>query len=783
MGIKDGKDKGENKDEKKDEEIKPKIDIIINNNLKDDVELLWDEIQSGVKGENSGIPMGFPRLNNHISLRKSIFTTVGATAGCGKCLGKGTKILMYDGTFMKVENIEVGDLLMSTNSTPNKVLSIGTGTEQMYEIVQKNGNNYVVNESHILSLKFSSKKNIDRFGKLQNISVKNYLNLKKSLKGDLKGYKIDKISFKEIPISLDPYFLGVWLGDGTSSKPDITTKDTEVVDFLKKYCLSVNTECQLQKDNKITYSIKAIRNLEQKNIKSNKITLWESARIAGKMLDINEAYISRATKNNKIVSNSTWKWIVRDNFILKSLQNYNLIKNKHIPNNYLYNTEHVRLELLAGLIDTDGHYSSRKYYEIIQKNNILAEQITYLSRSLGFRVNNRKKKATMKRKDGSIYTSIVNRISISGEIHKIPVKINRKRADVNKPNKDNKMCAIEVKKINIDKYYGFTIGGNSLFMLEDFTVTHNTSFVDSAYVLNPYDWYIKNQTTSKIKFECIYFSMERKKTYKLAKWLCMKIWKEQGILMTTNDLLSWKTKLSQSLQDTAKYYIDNYLKEMVSSGIVKIIDGPINPTGMWVYMHEYALQRGTEHEVSQYEKVYVAKNTNVITNVVHDHIGKTKNENVNGKYDKKTTIDKASEYHCKARDHLGYSPIVINQFNRTSYTDIQFAKKSGLDPDPTVEYWKDSGNIIEDCDVAISLFNPYKYNIDKYMDYNVEDFKDMYGNNKFRGLKIIKNSYGTENLRIALAFLGEVGLYKELTKSDSISSQEINSVINNNIFK
>ena len=68
------------------------------------------------------------------------------------------------------------------------------------------------------------------------------------------------------------------------------------------------------------------------------------------------------------------------------------------------------------------------------------------------------------------------------------------------------------------------------------------------------------------------------------------------------------------------------------------------------------------------------------------------------------------------------------------------------------------------------------------MGYTVDDFTDSAGNNKFRGLKIIKNSYGTDNLRIGLSFLGEVGLFKELTKAKDITQKELNSVINNDFF-
>lgn len=309
-----------------------------------------------------------------------------------------------------------------------------------------------------------------------------------------------------------------------------------------------------------------------------------------------------------------------------------------------------------------------------------------------------------------------------------------------------------------------------------------TSLVDCAYVLNPYDWYIKNQHKSNVKFEVIYFSMERKKTYKLAKWLCMKIWTEEHKLITTDELLSWQTTLDKRKQEMAEFYIKNYFEEMIKSGIVTIIDGQQNPTGIYKYLKAHALTKGHEEQVNQWETRYVPDNDNLITNVVHDHAGKTKNENIGGKYDKKLSIDKASEYYCWSRDYLGYSPIMINQFNRTSYQDIQFSKKEGGDPDPTVEYWKDSGNVIEDCDVAISLFNPYKYSLEEYMGYKVNDFTDDKGNNKFRGLKIIKNSYGTDNLRIGLGFLGEVGLFRELTKAQDITQKELNNVINNDFF-
>lgn len=310
-----------------------------------------------------------------------------------------------------------------------------------------------------------------------------------------------------------------------------------------------------------------------------------------------------------------------------------------------------------------------------------------------------------------------------------------------------------------------------------------TALVDCAYVLNPYDWYIKNQATSKVKFEVVYFSMERKKTYKLAKWLCMKIWKEEGVLITVDELLSWGGTLDKVKQDMANFYLP-YFEEMIESGIVKIIDGAINPTGIYKYIKANALARGKEEDKNQYEKVYIADDDNLITNVIEDHIGCIKRESIGGSYDKKANIDKLSEYNRIARDLYHYSPVAISQFNRTSYTDIQQAKKDGVEPEPTLEYFKDSGNTQEDADVILTLFNPLRYSISDYMEYDIDKFKnDQTGNFYFRSLKILKNSYGTADVRIGMGFLGEIGLFKELPKAQLITDGDYKNIVNNKFFR
>ena len=147
--------------------------------------------------------------------------------GRGKCLGKNTQILMYDGSIKLVQDIIVGDVLMGDNSTPRNVLTLARGRETMYMIATSTkGKGYIVNESHILSLKQKNNRILD-------ISVFDYLNRTTfSLKQNLYGYRV-AIDFTETNIEVDPYLLGYWLGATTSR---ISTKFLDSNPSLKIFC-------------------------------------------------------------------------------------------------------------------------------------------------------------------------------------------------------------------------------------------------------------------------------------------------------------------------------------------------------------------------------------------------------------------------------------------------------------------------------------------------------------------------------------------------------------------
>jgi superfamily II DNA or RNA helicase len=130
--------------------------------------------------------------------------------GRGKCLGKDTPIIMYDGSIKLVQDIIVGDVLMGDDSTPRNLLSLARGREQMYKIREQKysyianeeciGEEYIVNESHILSL-------VSHCGEIIDIPVMDYLILPKRLQETLFGYRV-QIHFQEKKIEEKPYIVG-----------------------------------------------------------------------------------------------------------------------------------------------------------------------------------------------------------------------------------------------------------------------------------------------------------------------------------------------------------------------------------------------------------------------------------------------------------------------------------------------------------------------------------------------------------------------------------------------
>lgn len=417
--------------------------------------------------------------------------------GGGKCHAIDTEIMMSDGTIKKVQDIKVGESLMGDDSKKRKVLSLVRGQDEMYEIIPIKGDKYVVNKEHILCLKmsgypclthnqqekyyhiqylkenkfmsktFNYKKkeevhqealnfyNNIKYEQILEISVKNYLELSKNKIRLLKGYKVP-VEFLEKKLPLDPYMIGFWLGDGSSDGPKITTQDTKVLFYFRRELRDLNL--MISKSNGDEYSY---------NIISNRRPIS-----TGRCNECNKKLIDHKKKYFFCSNNCSIKY--KKGYFLKTLQEQNLIKNKHIPDIYKYNSRDNRLKLLAGLIDSDGHLSKGNGFEFVQKNEKVMDDVVYLCRSLGFSCYKAVKKTSWTykgvKKHGTAF-----RITINGNgIEEIPTLCDRKKAKPRQQIKNVLVSGIKVKNIGVGNYYGFNIDGNRRYLLGDFTVTHNS---------------------------------------------------------------------------------------------------------------------------------------------------------------------------------------------------------------------------------------------------------------------------------------------------------------------
>ncbi len=363
-----------------------------------------------------------------------------APTGSGKCLGRGTPILMFDGTIKAVEDVVIGDKIMGPDSGPRMILSTAKGRGPLYKITPTKGEPYIVNDAHILSLKITngatkydcSRSDLYLGGKIHNITVTDYLSRSVTFRHCAKGWRtgVDFVSDKVLPIP--PYFIGLWLGDGLSRKPAVCSADREIIssvmEMASKYGLSTRIENQI--DNKSV------------------------------VVHITGGQCGGAT-----------------NLVLTALRDLGLLQNKHIPHNYLTASRVDRLELLAGLLDTDGSLSGGGF-DLIQKNKRLANEVVYLVRSLGLAAYMRssRKICGNNGKVGNYW-----RISISGDCSIVPVRLTRRKAPIRMIKKNPLLVGLKVEAIGEGEYFGFEIDGDRLFLLGDFTVTHNT--VCAAHIL------------------------------------------------------------------------------------------------------------------------------------------------------------------------------------------------------------------------------------------------------------------------------------------------------------
>jgi superfamily II DNA or RNA helicase len=350
------------------------------------------------------------------------------------CHARGTEILMYDGSIKRVEEIAVGDRIMGPDSKPRRVLQLCRGRDRMVKIIPTKGEPFTINQEHILSLKRTRRGANDKLaGNIEDIKFSEWENLTDYGKHIRKLFRVG-VDFSKKELSMDPYFMGLLLGDGSfHASIGISSVDEEIISYCKKEAEKLDL-----------------------NIRKSGLTYFFTTGFKHK-------------GKNKLI-----------NIIKKEGLHQTRSGTKFIPKDYKTSNRSDRLSLLAGLLDTDGSYTG-KGYDFISKSDRLAADFAFVARSLGFAayVSKQKKVCTNNGAEGYYF-----RVSLSGNLSEIPCKLPRKKAAKRLQKKDVLVTGFSYEEAGYDDYFGFKVDGDNRYLLSDFTVTHNSgkSFVISSIV-------------------------------------------------------------------------------------------------------------------------------------------------------------------------------------------------------------------------------------------------------------------------------------------------------------
>ena len=333
----------------------------------------------------------------------------------GKCLGPDVPVLRYNGQIVRASGIREGDLLMGPDSKPRRVLAAASGAGPLFKIVPCKGEPWICNDAHILTIVDSVS------GEVQDIGLDTFLRRPASWRGEQKLFIPPGVDFPvcdDPPI--DPYFLGVWFGDGLKTlerAPRITKPDAEIAAL----CQDIASE----------YGLRVSTTIDDSGCPTH-------------------AIVSRHSGD--------------PNCLLRLMREV-VGDAREFPRAYLHGSRLTRAAFLAGLLDTDGYLDKPGYYEITQKRRAYADGICFLARSLGFRAALREKVV-----NGRSYW----RVHVMGATAELPMRIARKISAPRTKKADPRRTGFHVEAIGDGAYFGFTLDGDGRFLLGDFTVTHNS---------------------------------------------------------------------------------------------------------------------------------------------------------------------------------------------------------------------------------------------------------------------------------------------------------------------
>lgn len=340
----------------------------------------------------------------------------------GKALSLDTPIITPNG-FSKVGDIKVGDVIYGRDGKKTNVTFVTDimNNHDVYEIEFDNGEKIKADAEHIWKVSSVDFKKSDK--KERNLTTEELIPYYEQLKKRSKPSCIyiqnsDILEFDDKKTDIHPYYLGLWLGDGNRGQARITCSKEDYNEY--------------------------------------KILLTEKCGY-----DITEFKLDKRSKNTGYFG------IYKTEKLLKKI---NVFKNKHIPEEYIFNSEEKRLDLLKGLMDSDGYINKKGTCQFYQSDKKIIEQVRLLLSTLGIKTSLTIKKTI--KKDCYVLTFVSREFSV--------FNLNRKKKRLkckHNHQKNNRIYIRNIKKINSEPVKCLQVDNNEhMFLCGKMLIpTHNTT--------------------------------------------------------------------------------------------------------------------------------------------------------------------------------------------------------------------------------------------------------------------------------------------------------------------
>lgn len=357
-----------------------------------------------------------------------------AARGKGKAIPYSTIVYTPDG-YKKWEDIHIGSKLYGDDGIPTTVKEVyEQGEIPIYKVTFKDNREAFVSKDHLWTVKYGkSLRTVNTKWILENGFGNRIVKGKVHCPIENKCFvPINKsILIEEKQVPMDPYILGLSLGDG---------------------CIRYSTS------NGILFSSHPNDIIEYKTLINRNIRNYKN--------------------NNWFIEYPNAKQIFKDlDLFDKSTAD------KFIPDIYKYNSEHIRLEILRGLMDTDGSVY-KNGIEFMSKSKQLAEDVLWIARSLGIKGRITSKFVSYKGERREYFRV---KLITSKVIFKLPRKVNRiqNRNTIFLKNQEEFVAITDIKYSHNEKAKCVVVDNDShLFLMNDFIVTHNSFKVASMTTRN-----------------------------------------------------------------------------------------------------------------------------------------------------------------------------------------------------------------------------------------------------------------------------------------------------------